>query len=118
MRNPLRPALAWWGKALGAAGVVEDTVATVRDRRLTRVRTEQLAASKRAAALAQARQGCIHTPLCPPASAPDRTRAVEIHADDACVYLCNGLVLATKAIQAPDSPSGLYIPTPEKESTP
>ncbi|MFF3460450.1 hypothetical protein ACFYXH_40470 [Streptomyces sp. NPDC002730] len=117
MRNPLRPLLSWWGHALGAAGVIEDAVATVRDRRLTKADNVQLAASERAAALAKARQGCTHTPPCPPTSAPDRTKAAEVWADDACVYLCNGLVLATKAIKAPDSPSGLYAPMPEKETT-
>lgn len=118
MRNPVRPLLLWWGQALGAVGIVEDVLTTVRDRRLTKTGSEQLTTSARNTALAEARRGCTHTPPCPPAAAPDRTRAAEVWADDACVYLCNGLVLAAKTIQAPDSPSGLYIPTPEKERTP
>lgn len=118
MRNPVRPLLVWWGQALGAVGIVEDVVSTVRDRRLTKANSEQLATSARNTALAKARQGCTHTPPCPPAAAPDRTKAAEVWADDACVYLCNGLVLAAKAIKAPDSLSGLYTPMREKENTP
>lgn len=122
MRNPvrplLRPLLLWWGEVLGVVGIVEDVASTVRDRRLTNADTEQLTASARNTALAKARQGCTHTPECPPASAPDRTTAAEIFADDACVYLCNGLVLALKAVKAPDSLSGLYTPMREKERTP
>ncbi|MFG2176937.1 hypothetical protein ACGFMO_37185 [Streptomyces niveus] len=118
MRNLFRPLLGWWGDALGAYGVIEDIVATVRSRRLTKSDTEQLAASARNIALAKARQGCTHSPKCPAAGAPDRMKAAEVWSDDACVYLCNGLVLAATAIQAPDSPSGLFAPTPEKESTP
>lgn len=114
MKHRLRPLLTLWGNALGVAGVVEDVAATVRSHRQTKARAEELAGSERAEALAKAREGCTHTPLCPSRSAPDRTEAVEIWADDACVYLCNGLVLSTKAIKAPDSPSGLY--TPEKET--
>lgn len=117
-RNPLRPLLTWWGNALGALGTLEDVVTTVRDHRLSKASNEELAASPRAFALATARKGCTHTPTCPPASMPDRTRAAEVWSDDACVYLCNGLVLATAAIQAPDSPSGLYTPMPERESHP
>ncbi|MEU0743988.1 hypothetical protein [Streptomyces sp. NPDC006134] len=107
-----------WDDVLGAACVVEDVVSTVRNRRLTKAENKQLTASARSFALAQARQGCIHDPKCPPASAPNRTAAAEIWSDDACVYLCNGLVLAASAIQAPDSPSGLYTPTPDKERQP
>lgn len=118
MRNLLRPLLGWWGQALGAAGVVEDAITTVRDRRLVKADTKQLAASERVAALATARKGCTHAPKCPPASAPDRTKAVEVWSDDACIYLCNGLVLATTETTAPDSPSGLYTPAPEREKTP
>ncbi|MGW1765046.1 hypothetical protein ACWCQL_13345 [Streptomyces sp. NPDC002073] len=118
MKNPLRPLLGWWGQALGAAGVVEGAVAAIRDRRLIKADNEHLATAERTAALGKARRGCTHAPTCPPASAPDRTKAVEVWADDACVYLCNGLVLATKEIQAPDSPSGLYTPMPERETTP
>ncbi|MFF4647471.1 hypothetical protein [Streptomyces sp. NPDC001389] len=118
MRNLLRPLAGWWGHALGAAGVVEDALATVRDRRLTRAADEQLTTSARAAALAQARQGCTHNPPCPPASAPNRTAAAEAFSDAACIYLCNGLILATRQLQAPDAPSGLYTPMPETERTP
>ncbi|QKZ20582.1 hypothetical protein [Streptomyces chartreusis] len=117
MRNPIRPLLLWWGQALGAVGTVEDVVSTVRDRRLTKADAEQLTASARNTALAKAREGCTHTPKCPPTSAPDRTTAAEIWSDDACVYLCNGLVLAAKEIKAPDSLSGLYTPMPKKERT-
>ena len=117
MRNPIRPLLMWWGQALGAIGIVEDVVSTVRDRRLTKAETEQLATSPRNTALAEARQGCTHSPRCPSATALDRTKAVEVWADDACVYLCNGLVLAAKEIKAPDSLSGLYTPMPKKERT-
>ncbi|MFE2749624.1 DUF5999 family protein [Streptomyces scopuliridis] len=117
MMHLLRTAHTWWEGILGAAGVVEDVVTIVRDRRLTKADNKQLAASERMTALAKARQGCTHTPPCPPASAPDRTKAAEVWSDDACVYLCNGLVLATKEIQAPDSPSGLYTPMPERETT-
>lgn len=117
MRNLLRPLLGWWGQALGATGVVEDAITTVRDRRLVKAANEMVAASERVAALATARKGCTHAPQCPPASAPDRTKAVEVWSDDACIYLCNGLVLAVKEIQAPDSPSGLYTPAPERERT-
>lgn len=114
MRNPLRPLLGWWGSALGTFGVVEDVVATIRDRRLTKADNEQLAASARNIALAKARQGCTHTPPCPPACAPDRTRAAEVWSDNACVYLCNGIVLS---IKAPDFPSFDFT-LPEKEATP
>jgi hypothetical protein len=105
------------GATLGAVGVVEDIVATVRSRRLIKADNEQLAASARNTALAEARRGCTHLPACPPADAPDRMKAAEVWADDACVYLCNGLVLSARETQAPDSPSGLYTAMPEKEST-
>ncbi|WP_371558742.1 hypothetical protein OG416_39030 (plasmid) [Streptomyces longwoodensis] len=121
MRNPLRPLIGRvshaFGVTLGAVGVVEDVVATVRSHRLTKADNKQLADSARNAALAEARRGCTHLPACPPAAAPDRMKAVEVWADDACVYLCNGLVLAARETQAPDSPSGLYTPMPEKETT-
>lgn len=122
MRNPLRPLIGRVshaiGTTLGAVGVVEDVVATVRSRRLIKADNEQLAASARNAALAEARRGCTHSPTCPPAAAPGRMKAVEVWADDACVYLCNGLVLAARETQAPDSPSGLYTAMPtEKETT-
>jgi hypothetical protein len=121
MRNPLRPLLGWWshtlGVTLGVVGVVEDAVATARNHRLTKADSKQLAASARNIALAEARQGCTHSPKCPPAAAPDRTKAVEVWSDNACVYLCNGLVFAARETQAPDSPSGLYTPMPEKETT-
>ncbi|MEV7840564.1 hypothetical protein AB0O77_25565 [Streptomyces albidoflavus] len=103
--------------ALGVIGIVEDIVATTRSHRLTRADDKQLAASARNTALAEARRGCTHSPACPPAAAPDRMKAVEVWADDACVYLCNGLILATRETQAPDSPSSLYTAMPEKEST-
>ncbi|NEB58728.1 hypothetical protein G3I55_30700 [Streptomyces sp. SID6648] len=121
MRNPLRPLIGRvnhaFGVTLGAVGVVEDVVATVRNRRLIKADNKELAASARNAALAEARRGCTHLPKCPPADAPDRMKAVEVWADDACVYLCNGLVLAARETQAPDSPSGLYTAMPEKETT-
>ncbi|MFC7933079.1 hypothetical protein [Streptomyces cinereoruber] len=121
MRNPLRPLIGRvqhvLGVTLGAVGVVEDAVATVRSRRLITADNKELAASARNAALAEARQGCTHTPQCPPAAAPDRMKAVEVWSDDACVYLCNGLVLAARETQAPDSPSSLYTAMPEKETT-
>ncbi|MFJ8982674.1 hypothetical protein [Streptomyces sp. NPDC102282] len=121
MRNPLRPlinrASHAIGVTLGAVGVVEDAVNTVRSRRLTKADNKQLADSARNTALAKARRGCTHLPTCPPVAAPDRMKAVEVWADDACVYLCNGLVLAARETQAPDSPSGLYTAMPEKEST-
>ncbi|MFF1700048.1 hypothetical protein ACFVXC_41510 [Streptomyces sp. NPDC058257] len=121
MRNPLRPLIGRvshaFGVTLGAVGVVEDVVATVRSQRLTKADNKQLADSARNAALAEARRGCTHLPACPPAAAPDRMKAVEVWADDACVYLCNGLVLAARETQAPDSPSGLYTAMPEKETT-
>ncbi|MFJ2561335.1 MULTISPECIES: hypothetical protein [unclassified Streptomyces] len=121
MRNPLHPLLGWWshtlGVTLGAVGVVEDVVATVRSHRLTKADNKRLAISARNVALAEARWGCTHSPTCPPAAAPDRMKAVEVWADDACVYLCNGLVLAARETWAPDSPSGLYTPMPEKETT-
>ncbi|WP_330294085.1 hypothetical protein [Streptomyces sp. NBC_00576] len=118
MRNPVRPLLIWWGQALGVVGIVEDVLTTVRDRRLTKADSERLPATARNTALAEARKGCTHSPTCPPAAAPDRTRAAEVWSDDACVYLCNGLVLATKAYKAPDSLSGLYTPMPKRETTP
>jgi hypothetical protein len=120
VRNPLRPLISRAshavGVTLGAVGVVEATVDSVRSRRLTKADNKELAGSARNAALAEARRGCTHLPACPPAAAPDRMKAVEVWADDACVYLCNGLVLAARETQAPDSPSGLYTAMPEKES--
>lgn len=113
----IRALRGWWDNILGAACVVEDVLTTVRSHRLTQAETRQLMESERMAALAQALQGCTHTPPCPPTSAPDRTAAVEIYADAACIYLCNGLILSTREITAPDSPSGLYIPMP-RERTP
>ncbi|MBV9024695.1 MAG: hypothetical protein JO362_13090 [Streptomycetaceae bacterium] len=114
--NPIRTVRAWCDEVLGVLCVIEDVRSTVRSRRAVRTQNRQLDAAERTAVLRKARQGCTHTPPCPPTSAPDRTKAVEIYADDACVYLCNGLVLSS--IKAPDSPSGLHTPMPEKESTP
>ncbi|WP_018570106.1 hypothetical protein [Streptomyces sp. PsTaAH-124] len=113
----LRALRGLWDDVLGAACVVEDVVSTLRNHRLTKAETKQLTASERSSALAEARQGCTHTPTCPPSSAPGRTAAAEIWSDDSCVYLCNGLVLSTKETpRAPDSPSSLCTPTPQKES--
>ncbi|MBV9025216.1 MAG: hypothetical protein JO362_15815 [Streptomycetaceae bacterium] len=120
MKNPLRPmlgcfrpVLGWWDDVLGAAAVVEDAVATVRSHRLTKAQNQKLAATERAAALVKARQGCTHLPPCPSATAPDRTKAAEVYADEVCVYLCNGIVLS---IKAPDYPPSTVLP--EKEATP
>ncbi|MFM9735203.1 DUF5999 family protein [Streptomyces niveiscabiei] len=114
----VRALRGWWNDVLGAACVVEDVVSTVRSRRLTTVRTRTILSSDRATALLKARQGCTHTPQCPPAGAPDRTKAAEIYADDSCIYLCNGIVLSTSALAAPDSPSGLPTPTPQPQEAP
>ncbi|MFM9449139.1 DUF5999 family protein [Streptomyces acidiscabies] len=108
----IRALRGWWNDVLGAACVVEDVVSTVRSHRLTTARTRTILSSDRATALITARQGCTHTPPCPPAGAPDRTKAAEIYADASCIYLCNGIVLSASALTAPDSPSGLPIPTP------
>lgn len=118
LRRPLRALGARWGGVLGAVCVIEDAASTLRSHRMTKAEDKQRAASERVRALVQARQGCTHTPPCPPAGAADRLAAAEVWADDACVYLCNGLVLSTAALQAPDSPSGLHTPTPERETTP
>ncbi|MFL0028499.1 hypothetical protein ACJBCE_36865 [Streptomyces sp. NBUL23] len=109
---------ASWERIVGGVGIVESGLTTLRDRRLLKARHKALAASERTLALTAARQGCTHTPSCPPPSAPTRTAAVEIYADDVCVYLCNGIVLSQRQITAPSSPSGIYTTMPTKAGTP
>ncbi|MFI1869718.1 hypothetical protein [Streptomyces jumonjinensis] len=96
--------LRWWTRALTVACVVEDALATRRDRRLTAARTKALLSSERTAALARVRQGCTHTPVCPSRPSPDRTLAAVVWEDEAHEYLCNGLVLAIGGTAVPDFP--------------
>ncbi|GAA1377194.1 hypothetical protein ACFPK5_00395 [Streptomyces beijiangensis] len=109
-----RGAVAGWNRALGIVGVISDIKATISNRRATRAENKQLATTARTVALTKARTGCTHLPPCPPATAQDRTKAAEVYADDSFVYLCNGIVLS---IKTPNSPFGLTIPTPAKETT-
>lgn len=114
----MRVARLWWDEVLSVVWVADDVTSTIRTNRLVKAETKQLTTSARTRALTEARKGCTHMPLCPSASAPDRTKAFEIYADDACVYLCNGLVLSTRALKAPDTASGLHHPMPQKETRP
>ncbi|MBU3865542.1 hypothetical protein KN815_16090 [Streptomyces sp. 4503] len=110
MRRLFHTVRTWWGEVLGVVCVVEDVTATMRSRRAISAENKQMAASERTAALRQARQGCTHSPACPPTDAPDRQKAVVVYEDAQFTYLCNGIVLS---IKAPDYPSFTVLPETE-----
>ncbi|ATL88760.1 DUF5999 family protein [Streptomyces malaysiensis] len=102
MRRLIHTVRTWWGEVLGVVCVVEDITATVRSLRASSAENKELAAAERTVALRQARQGCTHSPACPPTNAPDRQKAAVVYEDAQFTYLCNGIVLS---IKAPDYPS-------------